>query len=201
MAVRVPMDRRRRHLTFGHRRSPFSRIPISSVHALRADRRGVHRRPVSRLRGAPAGGAGPLRRGDRPLADLPVRDVDALLRDRRFGRTYLHMATHEEMGRPTPPEWHSPFWDLINAGILDMEPPDHTRVRKLVSKAFTPKFVERFARACRRSSTDSSTGSRIHVSSTCCPPWPSRCRSSSSPRCSACPRPTVISSVPGPRTS
>ena len=70
------------------------------------------------------------------------RDVDALLRDRRFGRTYLHMATHEEMGRPTPPEWHSPFWDLINAGILDMEPPDHTRVRKLVSKAFTPKFVE-----------------------------------------------------------
>ena len=70
------------------------------------------------------------------------RDVDALLRDRRFGRTYLHMATHEEMSRPTPPEWHSPFWDLINAGILDMEPPDHTRVRKLVSKAFTPKFVE-----------------------------------------------------------
>jgi cytochrome P450 len=70
------------------------------------------------------------------------RDVDALLRDRRFGRTYLHMATHQEMGRPTPPGWHAPFWDLINAGILDMEPPDHTRVRKLVSKAFTPKFVE-----------------------------------------------------------
>ncbi len=29
-----------------------------------------------------------------------------------------------------------------NAGILDMEPPDHTRVRRLVSKAFTPKIVE-----------------------------------------------------------
>ena len=69
-------------------------------------------------------------------------DVDALLRDRRFGRTYLHTATHEEMGRPTPPDWHAPFWDLINAGILDMEPPDHTRVRSLVSKAFTPRFVE-----------------------------------------------------------
>jgi cytochrome P450 len=69
-------------------------------------------------------------------------DVDALLRDRRFGRTYLHVASHEEMGRPPPPGWHDPFWDLINAGILDMEPPDHTRVRKLVSKAFTPRFVE-----------------------------------------------------------
>lgn len=69
-------------------------------------------------------------------------DVDALLRDRRFGRTYLHTASHEEMGRPAPPDWHAPFWDLINAGILDMEPPDHTRVRKLVAKAFTPRFVE-----------------------------------------------------------
>jgi cytochrome P450 len=69
-------------------------------------------------------------------------DVNALLRDRRLGRTYLHRSTHAEMGRPDPPAWHAPFWDLINAGILDMEPPDHTRVRRLVSKAFTPRFVE-----------------------------------------------------------
>jgi cytochrome P450 len=69
-------------------------------------------------------------------------DVNALLRDRRFGRTYRHVASHAEMGHPDPPPWHAPFWDLINAGILDMEPPDHTRVRRLVSKAFTPRFVE-----------------------------------------------------------
>ncbi len=69
-------------------------------------------------------------------------DVNALLRDRRLGRTYLHLATHAEMGHRDPPAWHAPFWDLINAGILDMEPPDHTRVRRLVSKAFTPRFVE-----------------------------------------------------------
>ncbi len=69
-------------------------------------------------------------------------DVNALLRDRRFGRTYLHEATHAEMGHPDPPDWHDPFWNLINAGILDQEPPDHTRVRRLVSKAFTPRYVE-----------------------------------------------------------
>lgn len=69
-------------------------------------------------------------------------DVNALLRDRRFGRTYHHLATHGEMGRPEEPEWHSPFWHLIRSGILDMEPPDHTRVRKLVAKAFTPRYVE-----------------------------------------------------------
>lgn len=70
------------------------------------------------------------------------RDVSALLRDRRFGRTYVHVATHAEMGRPDEPEWHAPFWWLIRNGILDMEPPDHTRVRRLVSKAFTPKMVD-----------------------------------------------------------
>jgi cytochrome P450 len=69
-------------------------------------------------------------------------DVNALLRDRRFGRTYHHVATSAEMGRPEEPDWHGPFWHLIRNGILDMEPPDHTRVRSLVSKAFTPRMVE-----------------------------------------------------------
>ncbi len=69
-------------------------------------------------------------------------DVNAALRDRRFGRTYLHAATHEEMGHPPDPPHLDPFWHLIRSGILDMEPPDHTRVRRLVSKAFTPKTVE-----------------------------------------------------------
>ena len=69
-------------------------------------------------------------------------DVNALLRDRRFGRTYLHVAGHAEMGRPEDPPELEPFWHLIRDGILDMEPPDHTRVRRLVSKAFTPRMVE-----------------------------------------------------------
>ncbi len=70
-------------------------------------------------------------------------DVDRLLRDRRFGRTYHHLASDQEMGRPSAPASHAPFWHLIRNGILDMEPPDHTRVRALVAKAFTPRMVDR----------------------------------------------------------
>jgi cytochrome P450 len=69
-------------------------------------------------------------------------DVSALLRDKRLGRTYLHVATHEEMGREAPPEFQDPFWRLVQTGMLDREPPDHTRLRRLVSKAFTPGTVE-----------------------------------------------------------
>ena len=94
---------------------------------------------------------GRLREGPRALFDertgqwLVSRhaDVNALLRDRRLGRTYLHVATNEEWGRPDPPPDEAAFWDLQNAQMIDKEPPDHTRLRRLVSTAFTPRTVER----------------------------------------------------------
>ncbi|MFJ6995752.1 cytochrome P450 [Streptomyces sp. NPDC003090] len=70
-------------------------------------------------------------------------DVSALLRDRRLGRTYLHRFTHEEFGRTPPPPEHKPFTTLNGQGLLDLEGPDHTRIRRLVAKAFTPRTVER----------------------------------------------------------
>ena len=81
-------------------------------------------------------------------------DVNALLRDRRFGRTYLHQASHAEMGHPDDPPELDPFWQLIRSGILDMEPPDHTRVRGLVSKAFTPRMVESLRAPIERKMTE-----------------------------------------------
>lgn len=69
-------------------------------------------------------------------------DVSALLRDRRLGRTYQHRFTHEDFGRTAPSAEHEPFHTLNDHGMLDLEPPDHTRIRRLVSKAFTPRTVE-----------------------------------------------------------
>ncbi|MFB8775483.1 cytochrome P450 [Streptomyces broussonetiae] len=70
-------------------------------------------------------------------------DVSALLRERRLGRTYQHRFTHEDFGRTAPPPEQEPFHTLNDHGMLDLEPPDHTRIRRLVSKAFTPRTVER----------------------------------------------------------
>ncbi len=69
-------------------------------------------------------------------------DVNTLLRDRRLGRSYLHVASHEDWGRTPPPDDQAPFWDLLAVQMIDMEPPDHTRLRRLVSNAFTPRTVE-----------------------------------------------------------
>lgn len=77
-------------------------------------------------------------------------DVAALLRDRRLGRTYRHRFSHEEFGRTAPPPEHEPFHTLNDQGMLDLEPPDHTRIRRLVSKAFTPRRVENLVPAVRR---------------------------------------------------
>jgi cytochrome P450 len=85
-------------------------------------------------------------------------DVNALLRDRRLGRTYLHVASNEEFDRPPEPEFLAPFWRLIRAGMLDVEPPDHTRLRRLVSKAFTPRRVEGLRARVRELATELARG-------------------------------------------
>ncbi|MCX4512268.1 cytochrome P450 [Streptomyces sp. NBC_01619] len=77
-------------------------------------------------------------------------DVSALLRDRRLGRTYLHRFSHEEFGRTPPPAAHEPFHTLNDNGLLDLEAPDHTRIRRLVTKAFTPRTVQELEPTVRR---------------------------------------------------
>jgi len=60
-------------------------------------------------------------------------DVDAMLRHRSLGRVF----------EPRQPYERFAPWNLVNEhAMLELEPPDHTRLRKLVSHAFTPRRVE-----------------------------------------------------------
>ncbi|WEK06144.1 MAG: cytochrome P450 [Candidatus Devosia phytovorans] len=70
------------------------------------------------------------------------RDVSALLRDKRFGREILHVATREELGMPEP-KAHTTAFDLTEKhSLLNLEPPAHTRLRTLVNRAFVSRHVE-----------------------------------------------------------
>ncbi len=69
--------------------------------------------------------------------------VSALLRDRRFGRQVLHVMSREELGWPAPKPHLSPFDALERNSILEMEPPEHTRLRNLINRAFVSRQVER----------------------------------------------------------
>ena len=69
--------------------------------------------------------------------------VNALLRDRRFGRQILHVATREELGLPLPLEHVRHFDAAERHSLLEIEPPEHTRLRTLVNRAFVSRHVEK----------------------------------------------------------
>lgn len=69
-------------------------------------------------------------------------DVNALLRDKRFGRQILHVASRQELGWPDPKP-HTKDFDASEAhSLLTLEPPEHTRLRTLVNRAFVSRQVE-----------------------------------------------------------
>jgi cytochrome P450 len=72
-------------------------------------------------------------------------DVNALLRDRRFGRQILHKATREELGWPAPAPHLAPFDAFEQHSLLELEPPVHTRIRALVNPPFVPRSIEKLA--------------------------------------------------------
>ena len=68
-------------------------------------------------------------------------DVQETLRDRRLGRAYTHRYTHEQFGQPEPDTRWANFLQHESWSLLCLEPPDHTRIRRLVAKVFTPRAV------------------------------------------------------------
>ncbi|WP_159952127.1 cytochrome P450 [Rhizobium sp. 18065] len=69
--------------------------------------------------------------------------VNALLRDRRFGRQILHVASREELGMAEP-DAHTTHFDRAELhSLLELEPPEHTRLRTLVNRAFVSRSIEK----------------------------------------------------------
>lgn len=66
-------------------------------------------------------------------------DVQALLRDERFTKNRRTALTPQQT-RKLP--WTPPMFRPLERNMLDVDPPDHTRLRSLVYKAFTPHLVE-----------------------------------------------------------
>ncbi|MBL0375031.1 cytochrome P450 [Rhizobium sp. KVB221] len=70
-------------------------------------------------------------------------NVNALLRDRRFGRQITHVMSREELGWQ-PPQPHLADFDRAESkSLLSLEPPEHTRLRTLVNRAFVSRHIER----------------------------------------------------------
>ncbi len=77
-------------------------------------------------------------------------DVRACLRDPRLGRVYDHIATAGEIGATQrDPRWNA-FWKTERHSLFELEPPEHTRLRRLVAGAFTVRTVEAMRRPARK---------------------------------------------------
>jgi cytochrome P450 len=68
-------------------------------------------------------------------------DAEEILRDPRFIKNFRSLIPSELQSLPAD-ENHGFY--LINQHMLSSDPPDHTRLRSLVNKAFTPQMVEQW---------------------------------------------------------
>jgi cytochrome P450 len=75
-----------------------------------------------------------------PLGVFAAADhatVASILRDRRFSSSPVHQRGYQPPSYPAA----DPRAELPAATLLSMDPPDHTRLRRLVTGAFTPRTI------------------------------------------------------------
>jgi cytochrome P450 len=70
-------------------------------------------------------------------------DAAAIVRDPHLSTNQQNSDLFRAFAEANPPSEDDAVGQMNNVVMLFMDPPDHTRLRSLVSKAFTPKMVER----------------------------------------------------------
>lgn len=68
-------------------------------------------------------------------------DVHAALRNRALGRIFTHRFSPAEFGQDERGNGYQRWQDSERWSLLNLEPPDHTRLRRLVTAVFTPRAV------------------------------------------------------------
>lgn len=71
------------------------------------------------------------------------KDINSLLRDKRLGRVIYHLQDERFISPPNPE--HAAFDAIQHGSLLELEPPDHTRIRQVVHEVFTPKHVRQLS--------------------------------------------------------
>lgn len=66
-------------------------------------------------------------------------DVVMVLKDERFAKDRINALTPQQLSEQP---WMPGIFKTLARSILELDPPDHTRLRALVQKAFTPALVE-----------------------------------------------------------
>ena len=91
-------------------------------------------------------------------------DVRACLRDRRLGRNFRHVGSEDDFdaAEPLDPRRQA-FWDSERWSLLWLEPPEHTRIRKLVAAAFTPRSVDALRGPCAELAQELFPGERFEL--------------------------------------
>jgi cytochrome P450 PksS len=74
-------------------------------------------------------------------------DVVSVLKDERFVKDTANAFTPEEAARLP---WFRRMFKSLKRNMLETDPPDHTRLRALVAKAFTPRLIEQMRGRIRR---------------------------------------------------
>jgi cytochrome P450 PksS len=84
----------------------------------------------------------PVRLPDGQTALLVTRydDVAAVLKDERLAKDKLNAQTPGQLARRP---WVPAVFAPLARNMLDLDPPDHTRLRAMVQRTFSPRLVER----------------------------------------------------------